>query len=268
VLPQVRTKAIAADRPLGLCLSDLVARDGAPEGDKVPQEDGEEPQDEPEHWNMKTIMPSRSPSLGGKSPLPSLDPPKPAGSSVAVEDWSDMMDDGEDDLGLTSKVAQLSLSNRKGLFHPNDIKSLGFANASPTNGVPVRSSSNPLSSSTASARSPRSELHVRQPSQPTAQTNAISPLGSHHFSSLRLARNRSGSPTNLGLGLGLESPQGAQHRDRRMVSAVEMDSERLSAGSEMGSGGRSMESDLRKYSEGAEDYEDVFGKAHGSSRLL
>lgn len=33
-------------------------------------------------------------------------------------------------------------------------------------------------------------------------------------------------------------------------------------------GGRKMESDLRKYSEGAEDYEDVFGKGqgHGESR--
>lgn len=36
------------------------------------------------------------------------------------------------------------------------------------------------------------------------------------------------------------------------------------AGDTSGSeGGRRMESDLRKYSEGAEDYEDVFGKGQG-----
>ena len=260
------------------------ARDGALDADKGHKGDAgeeEEPQDEPEHWNMKTIMPTRSPTLGGTAPLPPLALIKPA-SSVAVEDWSDMMDDGDDDLGLTSKVAQvsprpvdplatrasaepsrvlfrapkLSISNRKGVYHPSDMKSLGFSSSSP----PVRSSSNPLSSSSTGPRSPRLELHSRQPSQPSLQTTPSTPTTPLQFSSLRLARTRSDSPSALGLGLAVDSPTGGD-RDRRAISGI--DPGRLSAGSETGSGGRSMESDLRKYSEGAEDYEDVFGKQHG-----
>ena len=65
---------------------------------------------------MKTIMPTRSPSLNGNAVLPPVGSSKPQ-SSVEVEDWSDMMDDGEDDLGLSTKVAQVSAVRR--VFRPS-----------------------------------------------------------------------------------------------------------------------------------------------------
>jgi hypothetical protein len=63
--------------------------------------DEDEPIDEPEHWNQKTIMPSRSPSLSNGSNLPD----SPSISTTAAtkklvesadDDYSDLA--GEDDL--------------------------------------------------------------------------------------------------------------------------------------------------------------------------
>jgi len=52
-------------------------------------------------------MPTRSPSLSN-SPLPSVaDSFEPQKRKNSVEDWSDMAD-GEDEIGLNQKVAQVS----------------------------------------------------------------------------------------------------------------------------------------------------------------
>lgn len=67
------------------------------------------PLDEPErdHEDMKTIMPSRSPSLRGVPFTGSGGSSSASKSPRSIEDWSDMAPDA-DDLGLGEKVAQVS----------------------------------------------------------------------------------------------------------------------------------------------------------------
>lgn len=101
--------------------------------------------------NAQTIRPSRSPVNPGKNvPLPVAKAPSPSISPI-VEDYSDLAFD-EDDDKLQEKVAdfkvhsprpmnlmtlwtkylhQLKNSFRRGLFHPDDIKTIGLAPASP-----------------------------------------------------------------------------------------------------------------------------------------
>ncbi|CAL1713540.1 unnamed protein product [Somion occarium] len=82
--------------------------------------------------NAQTIRPSRSPVNPGKNvPLPVAKAPSPSISPI-VEDYSDLAFD-EDDDKLQEKVADFKLKNsfRRGLFHPDDIKTIGLAPASP-----------------------------------------------------------------------------------------------------------------------------------------
>ncbi|KAF9221524.1 hypothetical protein BS17DRAFT_809903 [Gyrodon lividus] len=79
--------------------------------------------------NAQTIRPSRSPGGSGAIPLAKA----PAADIVPiVEDYSDLAAD-EDDIILQEKVADFKMKNsvRRGLFHPDDIKTLGIAPSSP-----------------------------------------------------------------------------------------------------------------------------------------
>lgn len=80
--------------------------------------------------NAQTIRPTRSPS-GPTVPLPLAKAPS---SNIApiVEDYSDLLFD-EDDVKLQEKVSDFKIKNsfRRGLFHPDDIKTVGLAPPSP-----------------------------------------------------------------------------------------------------------------------------------------
>ncbi|KAF9241075.1 hypothetical protein BU15DRAFT_87319 [Melanogaster broomeanus] len=79
--------------------------------------------------NAQTIRPHRSPGGPGTIPLAKA----PAADIVPiVEDYSDLAAD-EDDFILQEKVAGFKMKNsvRRGLFHPDDIKTLGITPNSP-----------------------------------------------------------------------------------------------------------------------------------------
>ncbi|KAF8558280.1 kinase-like protein [Imleria badia] len=79
--------------------------------------------------NAQTIRPNRSPAGPGTIPLARA----PAPDIVPiVEDYSDLASE-EDDIILQEKVADFKMKNsvRRGLFHPDDIKTLGIAPGSP-----------------------------------------------------------------------------------------------------------------------------------------
>ncbi|KAF9453114.1 Pkinase-domain-containing protein [Macrolepiota fuliginosa MF-IS2] len=87
----------------------------------------EEKEDKTEDLNAQTIRPTKSP---GTRPVPLAIPPS-AEISPIVEDYSDLAAE-EDEEWLEGKVADFKMKNsvRKGLFHPDDIKTVGLA-ASP-----------------------------------------------------------------------------------------------------------------------------------------
>jgi serine/threonine protein kinase len=79
--------------------------------------------------NAQTIRPTRSPAGPGTIPLARA----PAADIIPiVEDYSDLASE-EDDIILQEKVADFKMKNsvRRGLFHPDDIKTLGIAPNSP-----------------------------------------------------------------------------------------------------------------------------------------
>ncbi|KIK98973.1 hypothetical protein PAXRUDRAFT_30797 [Paxillus rubicundulus Ve08.2h10] len=79
--------------------------------------------------NAQTIRPNRSP--GGSGPIPLAKAPA-ADIVPIVEDYSDLAAD-EDDIILQEKLADFKMRNsvRRGLFHPDDIKTLGISPGSP-----------------------------------------------------------------------------------------------------------------------------------------
>ncbi|PIL35163.1 hypothetical protein GSI_02952 [Ganoderma sinense ZZ0214-1] len=94
--------------------------------DKTPAEDEKLEADD----NARTIRAGRSPGLG-TVPLPLAKAPEPQIAPIA-EDYSDLVFE-EDEAKLEEKVADFKLKNsvRRGLFHPNDIKTLGLQPPSP-----------------------------------------------------------------------------------------------------------------------------------------
>ncbi|THH30590.1 hypothetical protein EUX98_g3597 [Antrodiella citrinella] len=80
--------------------------------------------------NAQTIRPIRSPS-GPTVPLPLAKAPSPTMGPI-VEDYSDMVFD-EDDDKLQEKLSDYKIKNsfRRGLFHPDDIKTVGLMPPSP-----------------------------------------------------------------------------------------------------------------------------------------
>ncbi|KAH9950642.1 kinase-like protein [Amylocystis lapponica] len=81
--------------------------------------------------NAQTIRPTRSPQGLATVPLPLMALPE-KDVDPFVEDYSDLVRD-EDDVKLQEKVADFKLRNsfRRGLFHPDDIKTFGLSSSSP-----------------------------------------------------------------------------------------------------------------------------------------
>ncbi|GBE85072.1 predicted protein [Sparassis crispa] len=121
--------------------------------------------------NARTIRPTRSPQGPGVVPLPLVSLPALATLGPDIEDYSDLAV-GEDDAKLEEKVADFKLKNsfRRGLFHPNDIKTFALS-APPSPGpktapLPTLShrSSRPALSPISAAIPPPSRTHTRSTS--------------------------------------------------------------------------------------------------------
>ncbi|PPQ99462.1 hypothetical protein CVT26_014278 [Gymnopilus dilepis] len=197
-----------------------------------PDQDSED--NDNDNDNAQTIRPTRSPS---HHPIPLAQPPA-AEIEPIVEDYSDLAME-EDEVTLQEKVADFKVKNsrRRGLFHPDDIKTIGL--------------SSPASASPAPLSAPLPGLS-RKPSRPS-----ISPLGSLGPAS------GSGSSYNHGHGYG-------HTRSGSLASAPLLGN--AASGSGSGSFGKAeaqqlqMELEIGKYAEDdEEDYEDVFGKVGGAS---
>jgi hypothetical protein len=78
--------------------------------------------------NAQTIRPNRSPSSAGSNTLCKA---PPADIAPIFEDYSDVAIDEDDE--WQEKFADFKMKNtsRRGLFHPDDIKTLGLAPSSP-----------------------------------------------------------------------------------------------------------------------------------------
>ncbi|KAI0075090.1 kinase-like protein [Panus rudis PR-1116 ss-1] len=109
--------------------SSSIHKSSHPDGTALDASGQEEDKNEADD-NAQTIRPTRSPS-GPTVPLPLAKAPSPKIPPI-VEDYSDLAFE-EDDDRLQEKVADFKMKNsvRKGLFHPNDIKTFGLAPSSP-----------------------------------------------------------------------------------------------------------------------------------------
>ncbi|KAG5635282.1 hypothetical protein H0H81_011830, partial [Sphagnurus paluster] len=134
--------------------------------------------------NAQTIRPNRSP---GANVIPLAQPPS---SDIApiVEDYSDLATE-EDEEWLQEKVADFKMKNsvRRGLFHPDDIKTLGLT---PTVNPPL---SAPLPG--LARKSSLSSLNLISPAGPSFGPQSAAPQlqGSHSRSSSFAANPGSGS---------------------------------------------------------------------------
>ncbi|KAG5646503.1 hypothetical protein DXG03_003268 [Asterophora parasitica] len=133
--------------------------------------------------NAQTIRPNRSP---GPNVVPLAQPPS---SDIApiVEDYSDLATE-EDEEWLKEKVADFRMKNsvRRGLFHPDDIKTFGLAPAGP----------GPLSAPlpAISRKTSRSSLNpITAPLGPTFGPSSATPQGSHSRSPSFAAPSNGGS---------------------------------------------------------------------------
>ncbi|KAI0927507.1 hypothetical protein AcV5_008028 [Taiwanofungus camphoratus] len=170
--------------------------------------------------NAQTIRPTRSPQGPGVNiSLPLVSLPAPEATPV-IEDYSDLVI-GEDDEKLQEKMADFKIRNsfRRGLFHPDDIKTVGLGPPSP----------GPLTA-------PLPSLAHRR-SRPS-----LSPVISG-----------SGLPSGPSGGRSHTRSSSAVGTDSRSFGRA--DSRRFPSQPEFG-----------KYAEDDdEDYDDVFGKANGTS---
>ncbi|KAI0351403.1 kinase-like protein [Trametes cingulata] len=206
--PEEQTDNWDDDFEEGISLTKLHALEKAPtEDEKVEADD-----------NAQTIRPGRSPQgLGKTVPLPVSKAPEPQIPPI-VEDYSDLAFE-EDDEKLEEKVADFRMKNsfRRGLFHPNDIKTVGLGPPSP----------GPMTA-------PLPDLTHRR-SRPS-----LSPIVSP-------------GPVTSG-----PSSARAHSRSSSFVGANSDSFGRAQA--------QRLQSDFDKYAEDDdEDYEDVFGKANGTS---
>ncbi|KAH9922944.1 uncharacterized protein B0H18DRAFT_1085777 [Fomitopsis serialis] len=80
--------------------------------------------------NAQTIRPTRSPAGPTTVPLPMVTLPDADTELGFDDDYSDILDDDDK---LQEKVADFKMKNsfRRGLFHPNDIKTYGLGSTSP-----------------------------------------------------------------------------------------------------------------------------------------
>ncbi|KAI0718192.1 kinase-like protein [Cerioporus squamosus] len=202
--PEEQTDNWDDDFEEGISLTKLHALDKPPaEEEKVEADD-----------NAQTIRPGRSPQgLGTTVPLPVAKAPEPQIAPIA-EDYSDIMFE-EDEAKLEEKVADFKMKNsvRRGLFHPNDIKTFGL-----------------------------------QPPSPGPMTAPLPGL-THRRSRPSLSIISSGAASG-------PSSARAHSRSSSFVGNESFGREQA----------RRMQADFDKYAEDDdEDYEDVFGKANGTS---
>ncbi|KAJ7070151.1 hypothetical protein C8F01DRAFT_1115466 [Mycena amicta] len=199
--------------------------------------------------NAKTIRPNKSPAP--KPPVPLAKQPT---EEKIVEDYSDLVGGDEEDI-LESKVKDFKMKNsfRKGLFHPDDIKTFGLGNGNgPTPPLSAPSLTGLFNRSTSEPKPAKPVLSplvgvplMSGPASATLaslqQTNSgsMSPVPS----SLRtLSHSRSTSFTGAGGGVGIGGSMGRADA-RRVLN----------------------EQEFGKYQEEEdEDYEDVFGKVNGA----
>uniref|UniRef100_A0A8H7XP33 non-specific serine/threonine protein kinase n=1 Tax=Psilocybe cubensis TaxID=181762 RepID=A0A8H7XP33_PSICU len=177
--------------------------------------------------NARTIRPNRSP---GNQSVPLAQPPASEIQPI-VEDYSDLGTD-EDEIRLKEKVADFKLRNsgRRGLFHPDDIKTIGLSSV--TSVAP-----GPLSA-------PLPQL-TRKTSRPS-----ISPIGSLGPSSGNAtAHTRSGSISSSANPLGNSGSGSFGRSEAKKAQNAQNQAE------------------FGKYTEDDddEDYEDVFGKPGANS---
>ncbi|TFY66122.1 hypothetical protein EVG20_g4965 [Dentipellis fragilis] len=179
--------------------------------------------------NAQTIRPNRSPSSGGlvaKPPPSDIDP--------IVEDYSDLAIDEDDE--WQEKFADFKMKNsvRRGLFHPDDIKTVGLMPPSPG---PKTAPLPDIGSLSSRRKSPRPSI------APLAPSSAGFPQGPASASARSHSHSRSSSFVGLGPGSGANGSFGRS------------DARRVASQSEFG-----------KYAEDEdEDYDDVFGKPNGTS---
>lgn len=134
---------------------------------------------QPEHDdNAQTIRPTNrsprtAPGVISKSPSRDIGP--------IVEDYSDLGIDEDDDWQEKFADFKMKTSVRRGLFHPNDIKTVGLA---------------PVSPSAKSAPLPDALGHSRAQSHPL--NNPVTPLSSSPFTAPTSAHSHSRSPSFAG----------------------------------------------------------------------
>lgn len=186
---------------------------------------------QPEHDdNAQTIRPTtRSPRLAPASVV-SKSPPREIGP--IVEDYSDLAVEEDDEWQEKFADFKMKTSVRRGLFHPDDIKTVGLAPPSPG------PKTAPLPD-LGVGRTPRQQ----SPVLPASASASASPFVAPPPLSVR-SHSHSRSPSVAGSSSG---------------SLGKSDARRLASSSE-----------FNKYAEDDdEDYDDVFGKPNGScARLL
>ncbi|KAI0683103.1 kinase-like protein [Earliella scabrosa] len=201
--PEEQTDNWDDDFEEGISLTKLHALDKpAAEEEKVETDD-----------NARTIRPGRSPQGLGTVPLPASKAPEPQIATIE-EDYSDLLFE-EDEAKLEEKVADFKMKNsvRRGLFHPNDIKTFGL-----------------------------------QPPSPGPMTAPLPGL-----------THRRSRPSLSIIANGTTSGPASARAHSRSSSFVGNES----FGREQA---RRLQADFDKYAEDDdEDYEDVFGKANGTS---
>ncbi|KAF9046366.1 hypothetical protein BJ165DRAFT_1527473 [Panaeolus papilionaceus] len=173
--------------------------------------------------NAQTIRPIRSPAV---VPLPLAQAPS-SGIQPILEDYSDLAV-GEDEEWLQDKVANFKMKNsvQRGLFHPDDIKTLGLNTSISSSSVGPGPMSAPLPGLT--RKSSKSSLSSLSP------LNSLGPASGGQFSAGASNHPRTGSFAG----------SAGRADAKNFLSQVEFD----------------------KYAEDDdEDYEDVFGKVNTTS---
>ena len=186
----------------------------------------DEEKQQPEHDdNAKTIRPTNrsprsAPGVISKSPSRDMGP--------IVEDYSDLGIDEDGEWQEKFADFKMKTSVRRGLFHPNDIKTVGLAPVSPSaKSAPLPDALNAMG-------------HSRAQSHPL--NIPVSPLSASPFTAPTTARSHSRSPSYAGSSSGSFGRSEARRSTSQEFNKYAEDDD--------------------------EDYDDVFGKPNGSCASL
>jgi hypothetical protein len=195
------------------------------------KEKEKEKEREREENAQQTIRPSRSPGLGSPTA-------RPRAITPIIEDYSDVGDDEQ----WQEKFTDFKMKNsvRRGLFHPDDIKTMGLVHTSPG---PMTAPLPDVSSPSLPFAAPPSLSSA--PSSSSASSMGVVGGGRPARPSMRHGR----SPSFAGSSTG-------DSFDRTEIRRMTSEGGVVASG---GSGGG-----FDKYAEtDDDDYDDVFGKANG-----